>query len=137
MAKRTLDKLSLQDLKTELERRERELQKLYKQREDIDRRIAELGGERSAGPGRPRKAAATTAATGTRRRRRPRNKQPLAEVLLSVFPKDKPMKVSDAVAAARKQGYKTTARNFATIVNQTLIKDPRFQQVSRGYYKLA
>lgn len=136
MAKAALNKLSTTALKAELQRRQRELGKLQRKRDrlasqlaELDHRIADLDGAGAV------RAGGAPAGAGVRRR--PRNKMPLAETLLKVFPKDKPMKVSDAVAAVKKQGYRTNARNFATIVNQTLIKDPRFEQVSRGYYKVA
>lgn len=134
MAKAVLDKLSLNDLKAELERRERKLQKLYAEREKIDQKIAQLGGD-ARRAGRPATAVAGAGAAPGRRRR-PRNKASLAEVLLKVFPKGRPMKVADAVEGAKRAGYKTKAKNFSTIVNQTLIKDPRFTQVSRGYYQV-
>lgn len=143
MAKAMLNKLSLDDLKGELRRRQRELGKLQTQREklaarlaDLDRRIADLDGADAGAAGtRGRRGPRTTKAGLPRRR--PQNKMSLADMLVQVFPKDKPMKVADAAAAAKKAGYKTTASNFGTIVNQALIKDPRFKQVSRGFYRLA
>lgn len=54
---------------------------------------------------------------------------------MNVVPRDRPMKVADAVAAVKKAGYKTKARDFATIVNQALINDERFKKVSRGHYQ--
>ena len=132
LAKRKLNQLSVDDLKAELQRRERELKKLQRRRQkvasqlaDLDREIVSLGG--------------TAGASGAGRggvRRRPRNPHSLADMLVRVFPKDKPMKVADATAVVLKRGYKTTAENFGTIVNQTLIKDERFESVSRGFYRL-
>lgn len=140
MAKVRLNKMSLNELQAEVRRRQRELNKLQAQREKaaarltaIDKKITELNGDAlstSAAPAAPAK-------TGKKTRRRPRNQKPLAEVLLNVIPNDKPIKVADAVAAVKKSGYKTTATNFSTIVNQALIKDDRFKQVSRGHYQLA
>jgi hypothetical protein len=44
------------------------------------------------------------------------------------------MSVTQATQKVQDAGYKTTAANFRTIVNQTLIRDNRFKRVSRGQY---
>jgi hypothetical protein len=48
----------------------------------------------------------------------------------------KPMSVSEIMEAASASGYRSGSANFRGIVNQTLIKDKRFAQVSRGVYQL-
>jgi hypothetical protein len=58
----------------------------------------------------------------------------LADVLQSVL-KNKTMSVSEAASAAKRAGYKTKSANFSTIVNQTLLANPRvFKKVARGQY---
>jgi hypothetical protein len=43
--------------------------------------------------------------------------------------------VTDVVELVQKQGYKTTAANFRTIVNQALGKKTLFKKISRGIYQ--
>ena len=93
--------------------------------EQIDRKIAALDGGEYAGP---------SGGTGSR----PRNAQPLPEVMASVMKKNgKPMKIADITEAVQKAGYQSSSPNFRGIINQTLIKEDRFKQESRGLYKLA
>lgn len=129
---RKLDNVSLDDLQREMRRRQREVGKLAKKRdrlagelEALDKEIASLGGSFSGG-------GYGTTTTG-KVRRRPRNEASLGESLLGVL-KNKTMSVTEAAEAVQRAGYKTTSSSFRTIVNQTLIKDPRFKKVSRGKY---
>jgi hypothetical protein len=46
------------------------------------------------------------------------------------------MRIADITEAVEKSGYESSSVNFRGIVNQTLIKEPRFKQESRGKYKL-
>ena len=49
--------------------------------------------------------------------------------------KGKTMGVTEVTEAVQKNGYKTSAANFRTIVNQTLIKHPKtFKKIARGQY---
>ncbi|USO00112.1 MAG: hypothetical protein H6810_05470 [Phycisphaeraceae bacterium] len=99
--------------------------KLMGQVEDLNKQINSLGGPASYG------GFGMTAAG--RPRRRPHNDQSLSEALLGVL-KNKTMSVTEASEAVQQAGYQTTSSSFRTIVNQTLIKDPRFKKVSRGQY---
>ncbi|HET9185131.1 MAG TPA: hypothetical protein VFN82_03220, partial [Solirubrobacterales bacterium] len=97
----------------------------------LEDQIRELGGDPFAsgrpgrrGPGRPR---------GSGGGRRPRNEKNLVEALSGVL-NGKTMSVTDVADAVQKAGYKTSAANFRTIVNQTLIKSDRFKRVGRGQY---
>lgn len=46
-----------------------------------------------------------------------------------------PMSIEAVMEAVQRDGYKTTSRNFRTIVNQTLLQNPKlFKKVSRGQY---
>lgn len=137
MARRAWSKVSTGELQAELKRRQQKLpalqrkhRKLSAELADLEKQIAGLSGPAPARAGRP---AAKRAAP---KRRRPKNKKNLADTLVSVLSKTKPLRVIEAVAAVKKAGYKTTSKNFNTIVNQTLLKDKRFKQASRGKYLL-
>ncbi len=123
--RKRLSAMATADLLAELRNRRRLAPRLERRRsallaqlKKIDYRIASLGG----------------LANG--HRKRPRNTMPLADSLATVLSASKPMKVSDAVDAVLKSGYKTSAANFRTIVNQTLINDKRFKKAERGLYLL-
>lgn len=128
----SLGEISTDDLAKEMQRRQRDMNRLVSRRdklvaqlEALDRQINVLGGPASYGgfgltsAGKPR--------------RRPRNEKSLGEALLGVL-KNKTMSVTDAAEAVQRAGYQTTSSSFRTIVNQTLIKDPRFKKVARGRY---
>jgi len=127
-----LGNVSLDDLAREMKRRQREVSRLVSKRDrlaaqvqEIDQQIKALGGAASVGD-------FGTTASG-RPRRRPQNEQSLSEALIGVL-KNKTMSVTEAAEAVQKAGYLTTSSSFRTIVNQTLIKDPRFKKVARGQY---
>jgi len=113
------------ELEREMSRRRRSLSRLHSKRDRladqlaaIDSEIASMGGVSGRMGGG---------------RRRSSNPESLANVLLRVLDGNT-MSVSDAADAAQRAGYQTTSSSFRTIVNQTLIKDPRFKKVSRGQY---
>lgn len=123
-----LNTLSTDDLQKEIARRERQteqvINRLCKKREslrtelaDLEARIIELGGKLS----------------GLGGRKRPKNDLKLSDALARVL-KTKTLSVTEVSEAVQAAGYKTTSPNFRTIVNQTLLKDPRFKRVSRGKY---
>lgn len=129
MAKKSIDNLTTTDLRRELKRRERRIgthvRRLTKRRErlvheiaNLDAEIAQYGGQVPRGGGV---------------RKRAQNKLNLAEALAKVL-KSVTMSVTEVAEAVQEAGYKTTSPNFRTIVNQTLIKDPRFKRVGRGQY---
>ncbi len=127
-----LDDIPTDDLAKEMRRRERQMnrllsrrEKLVSQIEELDRQIESFGGPASYG-------GFGLTSTG-KPRRRPRNEKSLSEALSSVL-KNKIMSVTEAAEAVQRAGYQTTSSSFRTIVNQTLIKDPRFKKVSRGKY---
>ncbi len=121
--------MSTSELERELSRRqaaarrlERRRDTLAEQLEAVDRELAALGGLGGISIGGVRK--------------RPRNDMNLAESLAKVL-KSKTMSVTEVSEAVQKAGYRTSAANFRTIVNQTLIKDKRFKKISRGQYTAA
>lgn len=133
---RGLSGLSVGDLHAEIVRRERMNDKLRKQHskamkkvEAIEREIIANGGSiagqrrlRFGGPG------------VNLGRKRPKNDMNLVEALTKTL-KGKTMGVTELAVAVQKGGYKTSAANFRTIVNQTLIKHPKtFKKIARGQY---
>lgn len=137
---RGLSGYSLDLLNAELRRRERTVRTLQRRHSAaiakaarLEDQIRELGGDPFAsgrsragrrGPGRPR---------GSGGGKRPRNERNLVEALAGVL-NGKTMSVTDVSEAVQKAGYRTSAANFRTIVNQTLIKSDRFKRVGRGQY---
>lgn len=155
-----LQSVSLDALEAELRRREEEVAALHDQRnrlvaelEELDRQILSQGGARampkrrgrppkngrrgrpvgSGRRGRPPKSAAGSSTAGGRRKR-PRNKKPLVEVLSEVL-NGTVMSVTEAADAAKSAGYKSTSKTFRTIVNQALLTNTdKFKKVGRGQY---
>lgn len=132
----SLKGISLTELQQELRRRQAGASTLIRRRDTIaaklakvDAELAALGiqGGRSSGKGPAIPAG----------RKRPINDMNLVEYLQKVL-KGKTMGVTEAANAVMKAGYKTTAANFRTIVNQTLIKHKTiFKKVQRGQYTAA
>ena len=123
-----LSKLSPEDLAAELQRREHSIRSLERKRakllaqlEEVERELSVSGGLFGAGAG-----------VGGRRRR-PRNAASLEDTMHQVL-EGNTMGVSELADAVRAAGYVTTSRTFNTIVNQTLIKSPRFKKIAHGRY---
>jgi hypothetical protein len=112
-----------------MESRRSELNKLRKQRTKIqrelnavDRQIDKIEGGGGGGRG----------GNG-----RVRNAQSLNDTIDQVLREGgKPMKVGDIVDAVKAAGYRSSSANFRGIVNQTLIKDKRFNAPERGLYQV-
>ena len=124
MARGKFSNVSITELQSEIKRRQRHLDALHRKREklatqlrEVEEQILEEGG-------------AMGALTG---RKRPRNEQNLADALASLL-SNKTLSVTEASEQVQSAGYRTTSPNFRTIVNQTLLKDPRFKRVGRGRY---
>jgi septal ring factor EnvC (AmiA/AmiB activator) len=121
--------LTLDQLERMLSQKRRELSRLSRKRattqkrlDDIDDRIRRLGGPAGAIRGGGRRA---------------RNDQSLVEVIHTVLQKSgRPLRVSAIADAANQAGYRSSSANFRGIVNQMLIKDPRFMSQNRGFYQL-
>lgn len=123
MAKAVLDDMTLGDLQAEIRRRERRQRSLAKKRERLVEQIAEIDAELSE-LGAPEVGGV---------RRRARNEQNLAEALVDLLTGQQ-LNVTKIAQEVQRAGYRTTSPNFRTIVNQTLIKDSRFERVGRGTY---
>jgi len=123
----SLTGLSMAALHSELRRRERLMGGMTRRRTrlaarltKLDAEIRELGGQMGGARGGGRT--------------RPKNDSNLAQALAKVL-KGKQMGVTEVAEAVQRAGYQTTAANFRTIVNQTLIKNRNlFKKVSRGQY---
>jgi hypothetical protein len=127
--------LTIAELQRVLNQKQSELNKLHRQRENlqrkmdlIDRQIERVGGD-GGGPGMR---------AGGGGGRRPRNEHSLLDTIEAVLRGGggKPMKVQEILDGVLASGYRSGSANFRGIINQTLIKDKRFGQVQRGVYEL-
>src|ERR1043165_3703524 len=117
--------LSLDQLERMLNQKRRELARLSRKRataqrrlDDIDDRIRRLGGSAMSIRGGGRRA---------------RNDPSLVGGIHGVLQKSgRPLRGSAIADAANAAGYRSSSANFRGIVNQMLIKDPRFTSQSRG-----
>jgi hypothetical protein len=120
--------LTIAQLRRVLNEKQSELNRLHRQRADvqkrlnlIDRQIARVGGGAMNGRGGGRV----------------RNEHSLLDTIESVLNKaGKPLGVGAILDGVLATGYRSGSANFRGIINQTLIKDKRFGQVQRGVYGL-
>ncbi len=142
-----LAKIPVLELQAELSRRRGQITQLQRHHDglaaELDRVREELDALGAAGDAAPpsRGRARRGRGPGRRRsgrragagRRRPHNTMTLVDALGSVL-KGKTMSVTDVAGAVQQAGYKTSAENFRTIVNQTLINSGKFKRRGRGKY---
>ena len=127
--------LTIAQLQRVLNEKQSELQKLERQRANlqkklsvIDRQIDRVGG----GINGSRRGGGGLTAGG-----RARNEHSLLDTIEGVLRGGgKPMKVQEILDGVLATGYRSGSANFRGIINQTLIKDKRFGQVQRGVYEL-
>lgn len=148
-----LSGLTIADLQKEIARRARRAAGLKVKRRRLLAKLAALdaligdgGSDEGASRGgrrgrRGEKAAGRRKARGGSRRgggrKRPKNEMNLVEALQKLL-KGRTLSVTDMTQKVQEAGYKTSAANFRTIVNQTLIKNGKvFRKVSRGMYTAA
>lgn len=129
--KRTLAKLSVDEMLAEIKRRTSLIKQLNRKRAvlltklaDVEAEIRERGGEV--------KAVKASRAGG----KRPKNTESLPDAMAKVMSKEKTMSVAQIEAAVTKAGYRSTSKTFGTIIFQALAKDKRFKKASRGQYAL-
>jgi len=131
-----LSKLTLDQLRAEIARRQEGLPKLQKKRAKLlkavgklDRQIAALGGqvEQPAKPkGRPTKAPKSQASTG----------KSLAQCIKDVLGRSRAgMRVKDIVTAVQEAGYKSVAKDFYHLV-AAAVRGDEFKKLGRGVYNL-
>jgi hypothetical protein len=135
MARRSLAKVSAEELKKEIGRRQRKLPALIAARDELNCRIAELETLVGAAP-------AAVARKRRRRRKRarrmvkPARKGSLTSVLEKAFGRKGKLTVAEAAKAAVAAGYRSKSKDFGNIVSMALAKDKRFRRVRRGLYAL-
>lgn len=145
MAKRSIVKMSLEDLLAQLKKHQARLPKLQRKEKSLLKKLAAVQAEiaalghavggltvikRGRKPGRPAKAA------GRRPRKRAKNKVKLADAIAAVLSKDKSMSVAQIASAVKAGGYTSTSKTFETIIFQTLARDKRVKRAARGLYQL-
>ncbi len=125
---KSLSSMSTDALEKEIKRRERltetKVARLMVRREKLREELANVEAEIIESGGKLARVGA---------RKRPKNTKKLSDALATVL-KTKTLSVTEVSEEVQHAGYKTTSPNFRTIVNQTLLKDPRFKRVSRGKY---
>jgi hypothetical protein len=141
----SLSRLTVADLRRELERRERGSKRLLSRHAALSSRLSRLeseladlgievgangrGGRRAMrrGPGRPR-----TRVDG--RSKRAKNSMTLLESILKGVPTGKTVSPAEAGAAAKKAGYKSSSKTFGVMVATCLAKAKEFKRTGRGAY---
>jgi len=135
MPRPKLEKVTVEELKKEIARRQKSLAKLVAQRDELNCRIAELEGLGIVA----KPAAKRGRKPGRKRGRKPgRAPQPgsLINLLVEALGAKGKLTVAEAVAAVLATGYKSKSKSFKLIVNQALAKNKRFKRVGKGVYKL-
>ncbi|NLW87383.1 MAG: hypothetical protein GXY38_10965 [Planctomycetes bacterium] len=135
MATVSLSAASIEDLQSELRKRQKQLPKLQQKRRqllaqlaEIDRCIFALGGGASG----PAVRASAPAGNG----KRLSNGKTLSQQLVELLGASKSgMRISELVKAVRHAGYKSAAKDFYSVVAMAL-RDKKFQKVDRGVYKI-
>jgi hypothetical protein len=66
-----------------------------------------------------------------------RNEKGLVEVIADVLAAaGKPLGISEVLDGVLRSGYKSSAANFRSLLNMTLVKERKFKNVARGTYEL-
>jgi hypothetical protein len=127
MAKRSTPDLSLADLERLRDRRRRELKKLLKLRDRLNRRVQELESRiQTLGGGAGRGISG-----------RAKNSVSLMDAIEAALKSSsKPLGVGTIMEKVLGSGYRSSSANFRGIVNQTLIKGKQFHSSARGVYGL-
>jgi len=135
MPRPKLEKVTIEELRKEIARRQSGLEKLVAERDELNCRIAELeslgltakpAAKRGRKPGRPPMQKAGRAP------------QPgsLIHLLVEALAAKGKLTVAEAVDAVLAAGYKSKSKLFKLIVNQALAKNKRFKRVGKGLYTL-
>jgi len=132
MPRTKLARAPLKDLQREIERRREQLPKLIAQRDELDRRIAELEGLAA-----PKRRAKQTAKRKRRVSRKPaKGTLTLNDALAQVLQGKEAVSITDALKGVLALGYETRAKDFRFVVNRTLARSDRFKRVAKGVYAL-
>ena len=135
MPRTSLAKMSIANLKQEIELRQKILPKLIAQRDALNREIAELQGATSPKASKPAKRRAA-AAKAAKPRRLPKNKVNLADSLAAFMKGKAKVTIGEAMEGVLAAGYKTTSKTFRSVVNNMLLADKRFKKIRRGEFAL-
>ena len=135
MAKVRLAKVSVDDLKKEISRRQRKLPTLIAARDTLNRLIAELECLGSVKPVaiRRRKPGRRKAA---RKAMKPARAGSLSSTLAEALKTKGELTIPEAAEAVLAAGYMSKSKDFGNLVSMTLSKDKRFRRVRRGVYAL-
>ena len=136
MPRAKLAKVSVEDLKKEISRRQKGLAKLIAKRDALNSQIAELEGLGVAGkPVVIRRRRKAGRKPGRKVQRAPRAGS-LASALVEALKVKGKLSVTELVAAVQEAGYKSKSKNFQNIVGITLSQGKQFKRVKRGVYAL-
>ncbi len=137
---RSLASLSMDELRSELQRRSRELDRLTARRDrlltelaEIDHEIGSLGGS-GGQPGRTGGSAAPRRSGGPRAPRAS-NEVSLPDAIALAVEVHATITPSEAAEMVLKNGYRSNAKNFKMMVANALAKDERFKRLARGQYE--
>jgi len=130
--------LSVSDLEKMLKSTTREIADLERRRAPHAKALAQLDARLAALRGTKAKAPVAKAAPKSKKVRkvtRPRQAKSLKVAIVDVLAgSPEAMGPSEIAAAVQKAGYKTTSKNFLTIVNNTLGQDKRIVRKAKGQY---
>jgi hypothetical protein len=135
MPRAKLAKVSVEDLKKEIIRRQRALPKLIAKRDALNRRIAELEGLGAAKPPVARRGRKPGRKPGRRAVRAARPGS-LASALVEALKVKGKLSVAQAAEAAEAAGYKSKSKAFQKVVGIALSQGTQFKRVRRGVYAL-
>ncbi len=124
--------LSIAELERMLEERRSSVAKLQKKRDDLQSKLDDLDREIAAAGGANGSAKPAARTAGGR----VRNATSLGDAIAAAVGGRGAMTVGDIHDAVLAGGYRSTSAKFRGIVNQTLIKDKRFQSAGRGSYNM-
>jgi hypothetical protein len=131
-----LARVSVDDLKKEIDRRQRALPKLIAKREALNCQIAELEGLGVAKPPVARRGRKAGRKPGRRAIRVPRPGS-LRSALVEALTGRGKLSVAELVGAVKAAGYKSKSKNLQNIVGMTLSTGKKqFRRAGRGAYAL-
>jgi len=130
--------LSTADLRRELDRRERAADKLQAKRDKLAKEIAGIEADLAAlgaKTGRRGKRGTPSRGTSAGPRRRAKNEMTLPDTIAAAMEVRAVVSPKEAAELVKKNGFKTTSKNFGMMVANALAKDARFKRVGRGQYE--
>lgn len=131
MPRAKLAKVSVEELKKEIVRRQKALPTLIAKRDALNCQIAEL---EALGAVKP-VVAKRLRKTG-RKARRPARPGSLPSALIEALTGKGKLSVAQAAEAVTAAGYKSKSKDFQNIVSMTLAGGRQFRRVRRGVYAL-